>query len=144
VVTLTDAALNVFLALNVPIATFLVVSPIARYGVIGCALLWTLAHAKRGKYLAYLFGPAGASATSWPRWSELTDQHSARPTAQRPARAARGVPARPTPCASARVPPEPPPTPAAAPLPRHRPGRESRHEAHRQRPAEVRPTRQQG
>lgn len=63
VVTLTDAALNTFLAFNVSIATFLMVSPIARYGMIGCALLWTLAHAKRGRYLAYLFGPVGIPAT---------------------------------------------------------------------------------
>jgi hypothetical protein len=54
-ITLTDAALNVYLAFNVSIALFLAVSPLARYGLIGGALLWTVLHAQRGKYLAYLF-----------------------------------------------------------------------------------------
>lgn len=54
-ITLTDAALNVYLAFNVSIALFLAVSPLARYGLIGCTFLWTVLHAQRGKYLAYMF-----------------------------------------------------------------------------------------
>lgn len=55
-VTLTDALINVFLAFNVSIATFLEVAPLARYSMIGCALLWSVLHAQRGRYLAYMFG----------------------------------------------------------------------------------------
>jgi intracellular septation protein A len=56
VVTVADAALNVYLAFNVSIAHFLAVSPLARSGMFGCTFLWTLLHAQRGRYLAYMFG----------------------------------------------------------------------------------------
>lgn len=56
-VTVADAALNTFLAFHLPVATFLAVTPIARYGMMGCTFAWTLAYAHRGRYLAYLFGP---------------------------------------------------------------------------------------
>lgn len=54
-VTVGDAALNTYLALHLPVATFLAVSPLARYGIVGSTLAWTLAHAHRGRYLTYLF-----------------------------------------------------------------------------------------
>jgi hypothetical protein len=54
-VTAGDAAINVYLAANLPIPTYLLVTPLARYSIMGVALAWTLAHAHRGRYLAYLF-----------------------------------------------------------------------------------------
>jgi hypothetical protein len=58
-VTLADALLNVYLAFNVSITTFLIVSPIVRYGIVGCAFAWTVVHAQRGRYLSYMFAFAG-------------------------------------------------------------------------------------
>jgi hypothetical protein len=54
-VTLLDAGLNTFLAFHLPVATFLAVTPLARYGLMGGTFVWTLAHAHRGRYLANLF-----------------------------------------------------------------------------------------
>ena len=54
-VTLGDAALNVYLAFHVSISTFLAVAPSARYAIMGGAFLWTMTHAHRGRYLAHLF-----------------------------------------------------------------------------------------
>jgi hypothetical protein len=54
-VTLLDAGLNTFLALHLPIATFLAVTPLARYGLMGATFAWTLAYAHRGRFLTQIF-----------------------------------------------------------------------------------------
>lgn len=54
-VTAGDAAINIYLATCLSIPTYLLVTPLARYSIMGAALAWTLAHAHRGRYLAYLF-----------------------------------------------------------------------------------------
>jgi hypothetical protein len=54
-VTVLDAALNTYLAFHLPVATFLAVTPLARYGMMGGTFAWTLAHAHRGRYLAHVF-----------------------------------------------------------------------------------------
>jgi hypothetical protein len=54
-VTVLDAGLNVYLALHLPVGTFLAITPLARYGLMGCTFAWTLAHAHRGRYLAQVF-----------------------------------------------------------------------------------------
>ncbi len=53
-ITLGDGLLNTYLAFHVSIPVYLVVTPIARYGIMALALAWTLAHAHRGRYLAQL------------------------------------------------------------------------------------------
>ena len=54
--TVAQSALGTYLALHLPIAMVLIVSPLAHYGIMGGTFAWTLAHAHRGQYLAYLFG----------------------------------------------------------------------------------------
>ena len=54
-VTVLDAGLNTYLAFHLPVGTFLAVTPVARYGMMGCTFVWTLAHAHRGRYLTDLF-----------------------------------------------------------------------------------------
>ena len=54
-VTLLDAGLNTYLAFHLPVATFLAITPLARYGMMGATFVWTLAHAHRGRYLAQVF-----------------------------------------------------------------------------------------
>ena len=63
-VTVLDAGLNVFLALHLPVGTFLAVTPLARYGLMGGTFAWTLAHAYRGRYLAQVFGASTLAAAS--------------------------------------------------------------------------------
>src|SRR5919204_6216534 len=63
-VTVLDAGLNTYLAFHLPVATFLAVTPVARYSMMGCTFVWTLAHAHRGRYLAQVFGAAALSAAS--------------------------------------------------------------------------------
>ena len=63
-VTVLDAGLNVFLAFHLPVGTFLAVTPLARYSMMGCTFVWTLAHAHRGRYLAQVFGAPTLAATS--------------------------------------------------------------------------------
>ena len=55
-VTVADALLNIYLAFSLPTATFLAITPLARYAIMGTALAWTLTHAHRGRHLVYLFG----------------------------------------------------------------------------------------
>ena len=55
-VTVLDAALNTYLAFHLPVGTFLAVTPLARYSMMGGTFVWTLAHAHRGRYLAQVFG----------------------------------------------------------------------------------------
>jgi hypothetical protein len=55
-VTVLDAALNTYLAFHLPVGTFLAVTPLARYSMMGGTFAWTLAHAHRGRYLAQVFG----------------------------------------------------------------------------------------
>jgi hypothetical protein len=54
VLTLGDALLNTYLAFHLSIPTYLIVTPLARYTIMGAALAWTLAHAQRGRYIAHL------------------------------------------------------------------------------------------
>ena len=54
-VTVLDAGLNTYLAFHLPVATFLAVTPLARYGMMGGTFVWTLAHAHRGRYLTHVF-----------------------------------------------------------------------------------------
>lgn len=56
-VMLADALLNTYLATTLSTAAFLAVSPTARYVLMGATLIWTLAYAQRGGYLAALFAP---------------------------------------------------------------------------------------
>jgi hypothetical protein len=56
-VTVVQSGLCTYLALHLPVATFLIVSPVAHYGIMACTFAWTIAHAHRGQYLAYLFAP---------------------------------------------------------------------------------------
>jgi hypothetical protein len=46
---------NTYLAFHLPVGTFLAVTPLARYGMMGSIFVWTLAHAHRGRYLTDLF-----------------------------------------------------------------------------------------
>jgi hypothetical protein len=64
--TTGDALINAYLATSLPIPTYLLVTPIVRYGIMGSALVWTLVHAYRGRYLTYLFAdePHGAATTA--------------------------------------------------------------------------------
>jgi hypothetical protein len=64
-VTVLDAALNTYLAFHLPVGTFLAVTPLARYSMMGCTFAWTLAHAHRGRYLAQVFA-AGVAAADAP------------------------------------------------------------------------------
>jgi hypothetical protein len=54
IITLGDGLLNTYLAFHIAIPTYLIVTPLARYGIMGVALAWTLTHAQRGRYLAHL------------------------------------------------------------------------------------------
>src|SRR2546423_2394523 len=54
-VTVLDAGLNTYLAFHLPVGTFLAVTPLARYGMMGGTFLWTLAHAHRGRYVTHVF-----------------------------------------------------------------------------------------
>ena len=63
-VTVLDAGLNTYLAFHLPVGTFLAVTPLARYSMMGCTFVWTLAHAHRGRYLAQVFGSPTLPATS--------------------------------------------------------------------------------
>jgi hypothetical protein len=54
-VTVLDAGLNTFLAFHLPVGTFLAVTPVARYSMMGCTFIWTLVHAHRGRYLTHVF-----------------------------------------------------------------------------------------
>jgi hypothetical protein len=54
-VTVLDAGLNTYLAFHLSVGTFLAVTPLARYGMMGGTFVWTLAHAHRGRYLTYVF-----------------------------------------------------------------------------------------
>jgi hypothetical protein len=63
-VTVLDAGLNTYLAFQLPVGTFLAVTPLARYSMMGCTFVWTLAHAHRGRYLAQVFGSAALPAAS--------------------------------------------------------------------------------
>jgi len=54
-VTLLDAGLNTYLAFHLPVATFLAITPLARYGMMGATFVWTLARAQRGRYLTHMF-----------------------------------------------------------------------------------------
>lgn len=58
-ITLGDALVNTYLAFHLSIPTYLIVTPIARYGIMGLALAWTLVYAYRGRYIAHLL-PHGA------------------------------------------------------------------------------------
>jgi hypothetical protein len=58
--TLGDGLLNTYLAFHMAIPTYLVVTPLARYSVMGIALVWTLIHAQRGRYIAHLLPQAVA------------------------------------------------------------------------------------
>src|SRR5438876_9829780 len=60
-VTMLDAGLNTFLAFHLPIATFLAVTPLARYGLMGATFAWTLAHAHRGRFLSQIFATGSNS-----------------------------------------------------------------------------------
>ncbi|HZS89156.1 MAG TPA: VC0807 family protein [Chloroflexota bacterium] len=64
--TTGDALINAYLATSLPIPTYLLVTPIVRYGTMGTALVWTLVHAYRGRYLTYLFAdePHGAATAT--------------------------------------------------------------------------------
>jgi len=53
-ITLGDGLLNTYLAFHLSIPTYLIVTPIARYGIMGAALAWTLMHAHRGRYIDHL------------------------------------------------------------------------------------------
>ena len=55
-ITFSDALLNTYLAFHLPTATFLAITPLARYAIMGTALAWTVSYAHRERHLAYLFG----------------------------------------------------------------------------------------
>jgi hypothetical protein len=59
-ITLGDALVNTYLAFHLSIPTYLIVTPIARYSVMGVALAWTLIYAYRGRYIGHLLAHAGA------------------------------------------------------------------------------------
>ena len=63
-VTVLDAGLNTYLAFHLPVGTFLAVTPLARYSMMGCTFIWTLAYAHRGRYLAQIFGSPTLPAAS--------------------------------------------------------------------------------
>src|SRR2546421_3015578 len=54
-VTVLDAGLNTYLAFHLPVATFLAITPLARYGLMGATFVGTLARAQRGRYLTHMF-----------------------------------------------------------------------------------------
>ena len=60
-VSMLDAGLNTFLAFHLPIATFLAVTPLARYGLMGATFAWTLAQAHRGRFLSQIFATGSNS-----------------------------------------------------------------------------------
>lgn len=57
-ITLGDGLLNTYLAFHLSIPTYLIVTPLARYSIMGAALAWTLAHAHRGRYIGHLLSAA--------------------------------------------------------------------------------------
>lgn len=64
IITLGDGLLNTVLAFQLPIPTYLIVTPAVRYGVMAIALAWTITHAHRGRYIAHLLPRAAASVAA--------------------------------------------------------------------------------